>query len=1629
MYSSAHNSIMHLSGNPDPQTGLYSFSYPVAELLSCYGFGPQVSLSLSFSMMSSLSASTVDAQNNPYQMGRGWALNVARYDKASGAITLNNGTSYVQLGKENNEWTLNYALRDIRITEDSEFIYVYHKDGTSETLAFTDDSKDAAYLTSLRSAQGLSVYFEYTFKNGVNQLRRIYDDNATLLSVSYSDGMTTFTVNPDTPEEAVSVLYYGESVTIIVQPDGSEITFSYQTFEQRGLKGYLISAVDYPDGTQESVFYDNHLNLPSGAPIDYLPALSSHTRMTSDISPDIVTEFKFGDGLESDFNYWGNNSGANWNDRYDSLAEYDGTYEYRCSTQCGDKSTDYSFNKFHQLLSQSETIDNAHIKLTTFEYFGDDSLPQSQQTDVRYQLMKSSTLNMITPDGDAAPLTRTFDYDAWGNLLEQVGFDGLIHQLSYYPKEGVDGDCPAHPTGFCAFIQTQTTMSAGRSLQKQYGMRYGLLTPSDSQSDLVVLTEMTYGKDSAEFEYFSVEDNSCLQGSIQRINNTVDGITTVTERTVVFSDNTLTKTTTLRTREGLARAGSETLSLWTGRSLAITDADDVSSTCDYDILGRPLCLTRAKDSEYETATTLSYQYLPDVAGIPEGDSGTGMRIILTSPASIQYVDMDAEQKILCTCVQDENDTWRKSADNRYDAQGRLASSSRYEYVFDNESASVVSTCSQSRTNTYGAWGEITRTDYSNGTARVRSISPLDMTVREYTECPATKNTLSTSVVQYNLFGKPECLKVVQENGDVYSETQFEYDGLGRYLSVTTPAGYTKSVTEYDIFDRPLTLQDFDGSQHVMTYQPGTAQPWLTAISIQSVNSDTPTIMGQCSFDGLGRILDKTTGTVTRRWQYEGTRLVPASMTNGRGQSTTMAFIPELRRFSAIDDAEFTYATTSTPDTPAGMLLSAQNKTGQYDYNRNSRGRVTSVTQSTDTGAERQTGSLRYLLSGAMLACRIQDRIVQLTLDDQGRPDTSDDRDIDTVLYRDEFGRVNKTETSLFAEIKSTTVMTYDALSREITRTITFTDNPKVTFIRNEYDVESRLTLKETLVDGVRMIQENYAYDEKSRLIAYVIDADYQGDFLPENEWGKKYTEQRFSHDALNNLTEMQTVFANGDNDTATYHYDGLVLLSISHSLTEGENAYPAQISFRYDADGNVVSVYDGTTSSDMTYSAFNRMLSYNDTPYRYDAFQRLCSAGDNQRYYLGNRVVEDTTTGEHCEYVHSVQHPVAERQGDTLLLLGADAKLSIVTTCKDGNVAHTQYGPYGQGRSVSVTGYNGELKDAASQGYALGNGTRFYHPAMARFNSQDSASPFGAGGLNPYAYCNGNPVNLSDPSGHSSQGFVGGLLSIIGGVIGLLFAIPTGGASLSIGVAIGAGLDVAGIVASTVNMSKAATSSSYSSSISMYSQQLSSGDDSGSGAGLAVGISLGILALLGLTSLVFMGGAAGVGTASKMVKKRGLRGERSEINSLGLLERQNFGDFVFRLDNTPREFVQNNGFFPSSDFGAIPKMMEGDALIVAENLKGIENYHKIGRGQGTIYRINAMGVKGVSLNENIEKNFIEFQKHINLESGDCLRDIINGADEMQEAHIDFEQLKQEKWRIQWMGELNMLSEMPDLFKI
>ena len=81
------------------------------------------------------------------------------------------------------------------------------------------------------------------------------------------------------------------------------------------------------------------------------------------------------------------------------------------------------------------------------------------------------------------------------------------------------------------------------------------------------------------------------------------------------------------------------------------------------------------------------------------------------------------------------------------------------------------------------------------------------------------------------------------------------------------------------------------------------------------------------------------------------------------------------------------------------------------------------------------------------------------------------------------------------------------------------------------------------------------------------------------------------------------------------------------------------------------------------------------------------------------------------------------------------------------------YSPYGYcAREVDVTpalGFNGERQDPAGQGYLLGNGYRNFNPILMRFNSPDSMSPFGVGGVNAYCFCVGDPINRQDPSGHA----------------------------------------------------------------------------------------------------------------------------------------------------------------------------------------------------------------------------------------------------------------------------------------
>lgn len=115
-------------------------------------------------------------------------------------------------------------------------------------------------------------------------------------------------------------------------------------------------------------------------------------------------------------------------------------------------------------------------------------------------------------------------------------------------------------------------------------------------------------------------------------------------------------------------------------------------------------------------------------------------------------------------------------------------------------------------------------------------------------------------------------------------------------------------------------------------------------------------------------------------------------------------------------------------------------------------------------------------------------------------------------------------------------------------------------------------------------------------------------------------------------------------------------------------------------------------------------------------------------------------------------------------LLGTDLQQSVLNDLHATGLNRNAFTPYGfhsgSAASRSRMGFNGQLREPTGW-YHLGNGHRVYNPVLMRFHSPDPLSPFGAGGINPYAYCSGSPVGRVDPSGKFWLPTFGNIISFL----------------------------------------------------------------------------------------------------------------------------------------------------------------------------------------------------------------------------------------------------------------------------
>ena len=156
--------------------------------------------------------------------------------------------------------------------------------------------------------------------------------------------------------------------------------------------------------------------------------------------------------------------------------------------------------------------------------------------------------------------------------------------------------------------------------------------------------------------------------------------------------------------------------------------------------------------------------------------------------------------------------------------------------------------------------------------------------------------------------------------------------------------------------------------------------------------------------------------------------------------------------------------------------------------------------------------------------------------------------------------------------------------------------------------------------------------------------------------------------------------------------------------------------------------------------------------YAYDPLDRLIQTAGIRRFYNGSRMTTEIEGTVQRSVFQVGDHVLAEGGAGGSNLLATDLQRSVLHTVNPDKTQPMAYSVYGhrpaESGVASVLGFNGERADPVTGHYLLGNGYRAFNPVLMRFNSPDSFSPFGRGGINSYGYAGGDPVNRVDPSGH-----------------------------------------------------------------------------------------------------------------------------------------------------------------------------------------------------------------------------------------------------------------------------------------
>ncbi|RON54159.1 hypothetical protein BK667_11725 [Pseudomonas frederiksbergensis] len=1303
-----------------------------------------------------------------------------------------------------------FVVRQIGV--DGRVFRVEHKSGDTEWLEVRERS-GVAMVVQMRSPHGRQAFFEW-LSRGDNQfqLGSIWDERGPqqpLLRVVLNRDGAEFDFHPGTSSESKIILQQTNGMlSNVILPDGdSRWTFDYMTDRDSGL--LFPNKVFGPLGSEDTVQYatgnQGHI-LPPGAPLTSLPRITNLRHSPGAGQPEIYRSYTY----IGTSNFLGGDVAppGGWQDGTDNLYRRD-SYEYTSieTVQNAKGETlatgERTWNRFHlqtkEVLTRHSTrlqngITVAQNRTVTKEtIYGDDPGKGWEDQPAWCQLPVAT----ITQFDDAEQAPRKFreetDYDDYGNVLQKRYADGRVETLVYYPPGGGEG-CPDDGSPFVRWLKSQTlnpATPAGGARTVETRQTYALLPKrkADDVQVLVAVEEIALAIDGPAPELigttrqtWNLNPTSAFFGQPLQSVSTLNGFATTTDFQRSVDVAGVGETVTHTGHDGLSTSTRNLRNARNGLTLSEHNVNGLETVHTYDHLGRIVSQKASVGTPYAVTKTYAYNLADSQrqrAVVVEETDFTGQKLR-------RYLDGDG--RIVRETRQDVDitgDAFREIWSGIYDHDGKLAEETAQDWSPGNPAPTRLTT-----TRELDAWGEVSVQHQPDGSSSHTFYDPIKLISRHWTQSRTGERSAETEVLR-NEAGEVEKVTLYAPRmadgkpGAVVRVESWTFDGLNRPIthSVVADGLTTLTRTERDVFGRTIAVTREDNSVVRWSYAAQSDGEDPEKVTLTPSGGEER-VLAEVTYDGLGRPVTQQSSGQVERLNYLKGQILPESSVLPDGHVTRMSYIRALDEAPLSVSPDNEIANTYSYSTPNGYLTEITGELGRINFEYTASGRL--VKEHWTLGNETYTSvSTETLLSRPLSFTDVGGTQHQVEYDSLGRVALQLSGVITVKPDYDAFGRVEQITTTDTTNGSSLTqTLAYDAMGRELSRTWENIGNGlrHKTVQTLGFNSRDKVISRCWEQDGHLQSKETYTYDARGRLT----QTDASGPKSPlDGRTGKRISQQKFTLNALDGYETVETVFADGTGSVMTFTYDAVAPdrpVKISH-----RGVQDVDIALVWDAAGRLLE----ERRDDVLYRQFEwradglvRRVTGMGTrsDYRYDPQGRVgeqqTDAGTTRRFYNGAQVINERgAEGSLLTLVRSASGVFAEsllsQSIRTVRLTGSDGQGSVRLE-SDHETRLVSYTAHGNddGTAQSRVGYAGELRDLESDLYFPGS-YRPYDPVLMLFLAPDSASPLGAGGLNRYAYCGGDPVNRVDPDGHSFWSWVGAAVGLVLGGIAIVASAGT----------------------------------------------------------------------------------------------------------------------------------------------------------------------------------------------------------------------------------------------------------------